>query len=397
MAASSPQAERIVHAGLSVSPSIEFIDLKAQQDRIRRQIDRAIRGVLDHGQYIMGPEVVELERKLAAFTGAKHVISCASGTDALLIAMMAKGVGPGDAILCPAFTYTATPESIALLGATPIFVDVGADTFNIVGETKIEAGIATARHRKLRPVGVIVVDLFGLPADYRAIREIAERERLWILADAAQSFGATYLGAHTGTLGDITATSFFPAKPLGCYGDGGAIFTNDDALADVMKSIRLHGRGDDKYDIVRFGINGRLDTLQAAVLIAKLDIFKDEIVQRQGIANRYANELCDIVTVPTVPEGLISVWAQYTIRIAGGKRDALAMFLANEGIPTQIYYPKGVHEQVAYRHFPVAGNGVPVAENLSREVISLPMHPYLSDSNQQRIIDAVRSAVVKLH
>jgi dTDP-4-amino-4,6-dideoxygalactose transaminase len=205
------------------------------------------------------------------------------------------------------------------------------------------------------------------------------------------------LGAHTRTLGDITATSFFPAKPLGCYGDGGAIFTSEDALADVMKSIRLHGRGDDKYDIVRLGINGRLDTLQAAVLIAKLDIFNDEIVQRQGIANHYADKLCDIVTVPIVPEGLSSVWAQYTIRIAGGKRDAVAKLLANEGIPTQIYYPRGVHEQVAYRHFPVAGNGVPVAEGLSREVLSLPMHPYLSDSNQQRVIDAVRSAVAKLN
>lgn len=371
-----------------MSQKLEFIDLKTQRDRIRPEIDRAIARVLDHGQYIMGPEVAELERRLAAYTGAKHVISCASGTDALLIAMMAKGVKPGDAVLCPAFTYTATPETIALLGATPVFVEVEAATFNVKPEG-IAAGIAAAKSQGLRPVGVIAVDLFGLPADYEDVRAQAMRHGMWLLADAAQSFGATYRGRQAGTLGDITAMSFFPAKPLGCYGDGGAIMTDDDGLADIMRSIRLHGKGGDKYDIVRVGVNGRLDTIQAAVLIEKLKIFPAEAAARQAVAERYHKGLVGVVEVPFVSNDRTSIWAQYTIRVPARARDALAKSLAATGIPTQIYYPRPLHHQPAYAACPVGEGGVETAERLPGEVLSLPMHPYLTPKDQDRVIAAI--------
>jgi dTDP-4-amino-4,6-dideoxygalactose transaminase len=374
-----------------VSP-IEFIDLKAQQARIRVRVDAAIGRVLDHGQYIMGPEVFELEAQLAARAGAKHAISCASGTDALLIAMMAKGIGPGDAVLCPDFTYTATPETIALLGATPVFVDVRSNTFNI-DPAGIEAGLGSAKRLGLVPKGLIAVDLFGLAADYDAIRPIAARHGLFMLADAAQSFGASYKGQAVGSLGDITTTSFFPAKPLGCYGDGGAIFTNDDDLADIMTSIRLHGKGRHKYDIVRIGVNGRLDTIQAAVLIEKLTIFDDEIDRRNEVAARYTSALGGRVIVPEIPAGSRSVWAHYTVRLPTAERDRVMLVLANQGIPANIYYPRAVHEQTAYRDFPVAGNGTPNATRLPREVLSLPMHAYLSAATQDRIIAAVLNAI----
>ena len=372
--------------------SIEFIDLKAQQNRIRAAIDSAIARVLDHGQYIMGPEVYEFEERLALLGGVRHAISCASGTDALLIAMMAKGIGPGDAVLCPDFTYTATPETIALLGATPIFVEVGLDTFNI-DPAGIEAGIASAERHELKPKAIIAVDLFGRPADYDALRTLAARHHLFLLADAAQSFGATYNDRTVGSLADVTATSFFPAKPLGCYGDGGAILTNDDDLAEIMKSIRLHGRGDDKYDIVRVGVNGRLDTLQAAILIQKLSIFADEIERRHEVASRYAAGLRDRVAVPEMPYGYRSVWAQYTIRLPGHDRDRVMKALLSQGIPAHVYYPRPVHEQTAYRNYPIAGNGTPNATRLPREVLSLPMHPYLDRAIQDRIIGAVLAAL----
>lgn len=375
-----------------MAQKLEFIDLKAQRDRIRPDVDRAIARVLDHGQYIMGPEVAELERRLAAYTGARHVISCASGTDALLIAMMAKGVGPGDAVLCPAFTYTATPETIALLGATPVFVEVEAATFNVKPDG-LSAGMAAARAKGLRPVGVIAVDLFGLPADYDQLCALARQNGLWLLADAAQSFGATYHGRQTGTLGDITATSFFPAKPLGCYGDGGAIMTDDDGLAEVMRSIRLHGKGGDKYDIVRVGVNGRLDTIQAAVLIEKLKIFPSEAEARQSVAERYREGLVGVVEAPFVPNDRTSIWAQYTVRVPAGKRDTLAKALAAEGIPTQVYYPRPLHHQPAYAGCPIAEGGVPVSERLPGEVLSLPMHPYMTPSDQERVIAAVRKHI----
>jgi dTDP-4-amino-4,6-dideoxygalactose transaminase len=372
--------------------SIEFVDLKAQQNRIRAAIDSAIARVLDHGQYIMGPEVYEFERSLASLAGVRHAISCASGTDALLIAMMAKGIGPGDAVLCPDFTYTATPETIALIGATPIFVEVGLESFNIE-PAGIEAGIAAAARHGLRPKAIIAVDLFGRPADYDALRTLAARHHLFLLADAAQSFGAASNGRPVGSLADVTATSFFPAKPLGCYGDGGAILTNDDALAEIMKSIRLHGRGDDKYDIVRIGMNGRLDTIQAAILIQKLTVFADEIERRDEVASHYSAGLRDRVAVPKIPDGHRSVWAQYTIRLPSNDRDRVMKALLSQGIPAHVYYPRPVHEQTAYRAYPVAGNGTPNATRLPREVLSLPMHPYLDRPTQDRVIDAVLAAL----
>ena len=306
--------------------------------------------------------------------------------------LMAKNIGPGDAVFCPTFTFCATAESAALIGATPVFVDVHADTFNIDGES-LKSAIKTAKAQGLKPKAVIPVDLFGLPVDHDAIAEIADAEQLFILDDAAQGFGGTYKGRDVGTFGHATATSFFPAKPLGCYGDGGAILTDDDELLSVLKSVRIHGQGADKYDNVRLGMTGRLDTIQAAVLIEKLKIFRDEIVTRNRVAQRYSKELKDIVTVPVVPDDYQSVWAQYTIRLAAGKRDLLAKALQTEGIPTAIYYARPLHRQTAYRHFPSAEKGLAVSERLADEVISLPMHAYLDEPTQDRIIDAVRRAL----
>jgi len=379
-------------ATVSVEP-IEFVDLGAQRRRIGARMDEAIRRVVDHGRFILGPEVAKLEHQLAEFCGAKHVLSCANGTDALGLALMALGAGPGQAILVPSFTFAATAEVVAWFGATPIFVDVLADTFNMAPGS-FEAGIATARRLGLTPAGVIPVDLFGLPADYHEILAVAEANRMWVLCDAAQSFGAVYKGSKVGTIGDLTTTSFFPAKPLGCYGDGGAVFLDDDEMMAVLKSLRVHGQGSDKYDNVRVGMNARLDTMQAAVLLEKLAIFADEIAARDRIAGRYDALLGDVVSVPEVPEGLTSVWAQYTIRLpAGCDRDALAARLKSAGIPTAVYYPKPLHIQTAYRDYPRAGNGLPVSEQLSAEVLSLPMHPYLDEATQEHIAAALRAAL----
>jgi dTDP-4-amino-4,6-dideoxygalactose transaminase len=370
---------------------IEFIDLTAQQARLRPAIDAAIARVLDHGQYIMGPEIAEFEAALAAMTGAKHVISCASGTDALLIGMMALGLKPGDAVLCPGFTYTATPEAIALLGATPIFIDVDASDFN-VDAARIAGGIALAKELGLKPVGLIAVDLFGLPADYAAI--VREAKDMWVMADAAQSLGAVSPQGKVGTFGTVTATSFFPAKPLGCYGDGGAILTESDDLAAICQSIRLHGRSTvDKYDIERIGVNGRMDTLQAAILLQKLTIFEEEVALRQAVARRYNEALGDIAQVPVIRDDTTSVWAQYTLKVPAGRRGAIQTALKAEGIPTAVYYPRPLHHQGAYRHYPFVGNGLPTAEALSGEVLSLPMHPYLSAEQQDYIIERVRDAL----
>jgi dTDP-4-amino-4,6-dideoxygalactose transaminase len=373
-----------------MSDSIAFIDLAAQRRRIGSRMDEAILRVVNHGGYIMGPEVKQFEADLSAFCGAKHVISCANGTDALALVLMAKSVKPGQAILCPSFTFAATAEVVAWLGAVPIFVDCLPETFNM-DPASLEFGINTARQLGLKPVGVIPVDLFGQPADYDAIEAVCAREDLWILCDAAQSFGASYRGRKLGTIGAATSTSFFPAKPLGCYGDGGAVFTNDDELAAIMRSLRVHGQGSDKYDNVRIGMNGRLDTMQAAVLIEKLKIFPDEIAARDRVAKRYNEMLGDVVAVPVVAEGNTSVWAQYTMRVPN--RDALAAALKAKGVPTAIYYPKPLHQQTAYSKFPCAGNGVPVSERLAGEVLSLPMHPYLEEAVQDRIITAVREAL----
>jgi dTDP-4-amino-4,6-dideoxygalactose transaminase len=381
------------HARVDLKP-IPFIDVAAQRRRLGSAIDEAVSRVLGHCQFLMGPEVFEFERQLAAFCGARHALSCASGTDALILALMAKDIGPGDAVFCPAFTFCATAEAAALLGATPVFVDVHAETFNLDADS-LKAAIATAKKQGLKPKAVIPVDLFGLPAEFDAITPIARAENLFILDDAAQGFGATYKSRRLGTFGDATATSFFPAKPLGCYGDGGAVLTDDDALLDRLKSHRVHGGGADKYDNVRLGMTARLDTIQAAVLIEKLKIFEEEIAARDRVARRYAEGLSDVATLPQVPDGLTSVWAQYTIRLAPGKRDRLADDLKAQGIPTAIYYPKPLHRQQAYKHYPVAGNGLPVTDRLADEVISLPMHAYLEPDVQDRVIEAVRRALGK--
>ena len=377
------------HARLEALP---FIDLAAQRRRLGQLVDEAIARVLDHGQYILGPEIAELEGKLATFCGARHVMTCGSGTEALMLVLMAKGIGPGDAVLCPSFTFCATAEVVALIGATPVLVDVEEASFNI-DPASLKQGIMTAKRLSLRPKAVIPVDLFGLPADHDAIGAIAKDERLFVLDDAAQAFGATYKGRNVGTLAGATATSFFPAKPLGCYGEGGAIFTDDESLLDVLKSLRVHGQGADKYDNVRIGINGRMDSIQAAVLLEKLKIFPDEIIAREAAAKRYAEGLRDVVAVPQTPDGSTSVWAQYTIRIPGGGRDRIAAELKAHGVPTAIHYAKPVHQQAAYRAYPVAANGLPVSERLATEVLSLPMHPYLTGEVQDRIVEEVRRAV----
>jgi len=370
--------------------SIPFIDIAAQRRRLGQSVDQAIARVLAHCQFINGPEVAQLEAALADFCGARHVVSCASGTDALLMVLMAKRVGRGDAVFCPSFTFCATGEVVALTGATPVFVDVDASTFNIE-VASLKRGIATAKKLGLKPRGIIAVDLFGQSADYDAIGAVAEADGLFVLDDAAQSFGASYKGRRLGGFGVVTATSFFPAKPLGCYGDGGAIFTDDAAFAETLRSIRVHGQGSDKYDNVRIGLTARLDTVQAAVLLEKLKIFEEEIVARNQVAARYAQGLGNVVTVPRLAAGTTSVWAQYTIRLPDGTgRDEFAAALKAQGIPTAIYYPKSIHQQEAYRHFPVADGGLPVSERLSGDVISLPMHAYLDEPTQEQIIKAVR-------
>ena len=373
--------------------AIAFIDIVEQRRRLGKHIDDAVAGVLTHCQFINGPEVARLEADLAAFSGAKPVIAGASGTDALLMVLMAKKIGPGDAVICPTFTFCATGEVVAILGATPVFVDVDEATFNI-DPNSVKDGIAVARKLGLKPRAIIPVDLFGQPADHDAIAAIAAAEGMFVLDDAAQGFGATYKGRRLGSIGLATATSFFPAKPLGCFGDGGAIFTDDAELAADLRSVRVHGQGSDKYDNVRLGLTARLDTMQAAILIEKLKIFEDEIVARNKVAERYARCLGNVVSVPRLASGCTSVWAQYTIRLPDGvDRDGFAAALKAQGIPTAIYYPKSMHQQTAYRNFPVAEAGLPVSEKLSEDVISLPMHAYLDEPTQERVIKAVRAAL----
>jgi dTDP-4-amino-4,6-dideoxygalactose transaminase len=378
-------------ARLSPSP-IPFIDLAAQRRRIGPVLDEALARVLGHCQFILGPEVRVLEAQLAEFCGVGHAVSCASGTDALLMVLMAKGIGPGDAVICPAFTFTATAEVVALLGATPVFADVEEATFNLDAGS-LGRACATARRQELLPKAVIPVDLFGQPANHAAIAAVAAKEDLLVLDDAAQAFGATYRNTRLGAVTPVTATSFFPSKPLGCYGDGGAVLTDDEELAHVMRSLRMHGQGTHKYDCVRIGLNGRLDTIQAAVLIEKLKVFPEEIAARHRIAERYARGLADMLTVPTLAPGCTSVWAQYTLRLPLGRRDSVASALASQGIPTAVHYPAPLHMQPAFAEFPVVDGGAPVSERLAGEVLSLPMHPYLHEATQDRIIAAVREAL----
>jgi len=371
---------------------IPFIDVAAQRRRLGRSVDEAIARVLGHCQFILGPEVRALEVKLAEFCGARHVVSCASGTDALVLVLMAQGIGPGDAVICPSFTFTATAEVVVLVGATPVFADVEQASFNL-DPASLKLACAAAREAGLRPKAVIPVDLFGQPADYDRITPVAEAEGLFVLDDAAQAFGATYKNRRIGALAPATATSFFPAKPLGCYGDGGAVITEDEELAQVLRSLRVHGEGSGKYDCVRVGLNGRLDTIQAAVLMEKLRIFPEEILARERVARRYSAGLADVATIPRLASGSSSVWAQYTIRLASGRRDGLAAALKAQGIPTAIHYPVPLHRQQPYQRFPIALGGAPVSERLAEEVISLPMHAYLDESTQDRIIEAVRRAL----
>lgn len=379
------------HTRIDAKP-IPFIDVAAQRRRLGFAIDDAVSRVLDHCQFLMGPEVFEFEAKLAEFCGAKYALSCASGTDALVLVLMAKEIGPGDAVFCPSFTFCATAEAVALVGATPVFVDVHAESFNIAAES-LKKAVVTAKKNGLRPKAVIPVDMFGLAADHDAIAAVANGENLFVLDDAAQGFGATYKGRKLGIFGHATATSFFPAKPLGCYGDGGAVLTDDAELLERLKSLRVHGHGKDKYDNIHIGMTARLDTIQAAVLIEKLKIFAEEIVARDRIAKRYNAALADVAIVPKVADGFTSVWAQYTLRLKPGQRVPFADALKAMGVPTAIYYPIPLHRQVAYKKYPSAEGGLPVTERLSDEVISLPMHAYLDDPTQDRIIAAVREAL----
>jgi len=369
--------------------NIEFIDLKAQQRRLKSEIDAAIAKVLAEGRYVMGPEVHQFEAELASFGKAKHAIGCANGTDALVLPMLAWGIGLGDAVFCPSFTYCATAEIIAHIGATPVFIDIDRDSYNMEASSLEQAIESVKTEGKLTPRAVIAVDLFGQSADYEAIAPITKKHGLKLVADSAQGFGTTLHSYQPLHWADVTTTSFFPAKPLGCYGDGGAVLTNDDGLADAIHSLRIHGKGVDKYDNIRVGINSRLDTLQAAILLTKLTIFDDEIIMRNRVAQRYIDGLGDVaLRVPTLIDGATSTWAQFTLEVTAP--DELAAALKAKGIPTARYYPKPVHMQTAYTGFPVAPKGLPNTVDSIDKVISLPMHPYLPEETQDMIITAVR-------
>ena len=383
--------------------AIQFIDLRAQQQRILARVQENISRVLAHGQYIMGPEIRDLEERLAGYAGVRHAVSCSSGTDALLMALMAYGVGPGDAIFTSPFTFVATAEVISLLGATPVFVDIEPDTFNIDPD-QLEKAITALENKdpqihplpkgfeSLMPRGVIPVDLFGQPADYDRINALAAHKGLFVIEDAAQSFGAEYKGKKACSLADVGATSFFPAKPLGCYGDGGMVFTDDDTLFDKMASVRVHGKGSDKYDNVRIGINGRCDTLQAAILLAKFEIFPEEMDLRQVVANRYTSALKENphIQTPLVREGSLSAWAQYSL--VSEKKDSILSALKKAGIPTAVYYPKPLHLQGAYAYLGHKPGDYPVSEDKAEKIFSLPMHPYLTETEQRQITEVILAA-----
>ena len=371
--------------------NLPFIDLKSQYQRIKPVVDAGIQAVLDHGQYIMGPEVAAVEETLAAFAGARHCVAVSSGTDALTAPLMAYGIGPGDAVFVPSFTFTATAEVVALLGATPVFVDVEEVSFNIDPDD-LEKQIDYVRSADgLTAKCVMGVDLFGAPADYDRLSTICDREGLMLIADGAQSFGAKTGNRRVGTLAPLTSVSFFPAKPLGCYGDGGAIFTDDDDVRLKLDSIRQHGQGTTRYAIDRLGLNARFDSIQAAVILAKMDIFEEELLERQGVAARYNEQLSGVVETPKAPQNTLSAWAQYTIKTDA--RETLQNALGEAGIPTAIYYPKGMHEQEAYKEFSAGTGHYPITEGLCDRVMSLPMHPYLSESDQTRICDTIRAAL----
>ncbi len=367
---------------------MQFIDLAAQQALIKDKVDARIQSVLAHGVYIMGPEVRELEAKLADFCGAKYCISCANGTDALVLALLALGVGRGDAVIVPSFTFAASAEAPCLVGATPIFAEIDPDTYNL-DPASLERCIQAAKDAGLTPKAVIAVDLFGLPANYPAIAAIAHSNGMKLISDSAQGWGGTIDGRMTGSFGDITTTSFFPAKPLGCYGDGGALFTDDDDVAKLLDSLRIHGKGTEKYDNVRIGTNSRLDTLQAGILLEKLAIYGDELTARNRVAGRYTAALHNLFKTPYVPDGYKSIWAQYTLQ--SDNRDGVMAQLKEAGIPSVVYYPRPLHSQSAYADFPCDPNGMELSEGIAKRVFSLPMHPYLDEADQDRILREILS------
>jgi dTDP-4-amino-4,6-dideoxygalactose transaminase len=371
--------------------SIQFIDLQAQRKRMGEALNKSIMAAVEGGQWVMGPQVKQLEEQLAEFAGVKHALACANGTDALMVVLRAWDVGPGDAVFVPAFTFAASAEVVALVGATPVFVDVFEDTYNI-DPASLEAAIAMVKKEgKLKPRVVMPVDLFGQTADYAKIEPIVKREGLKMLCDAAQGFGARLNGRVAGGIGDAASTSFFPAKPLGCYGDGGATFTNDDGLIEVLRSIRVHGQGTDKYENVRIGVNSRLDTIQAAILLEKMKLFPEEIEMRETVARRYSEALSrsNSIRTPRVIDGAQSTWAQYVLQVPD--RDKLISDLKAKGVPTAVYYPIPLSQQKGYKHFP--GAPTPVSEKISKTVVALPMHPYLDEATQDKIIAAVLESV----
>jgi dTDP-4-amino-4,6-dideoxygalactose transaminase len=382
----------ILYSAAAMTTPLPFIDLQAQYRRLKPEIDARIQRVLDHGRFILGPEVAELEAALSAYCGCRETVTVASGTEALRLPMMAEEIGPGDAVFLPAFTYTATAEVPVALGAEPVFVDVDRETYNI-DPAALEAAIAaTRRAGRLKPRAVVAVDLFGLPADYAALDGICAREGLFLLADGAQSFGATRQGRRVGTLAPVTGTSFFPAKPLGAYGDGGAIFTDDPARAEIYRSLRVHGSNNaDRYEIERIGTNARLDTLQAAILLVKLAAYPQELERRAAVAAHYDARLPAAVRRPARRPGSESAWPLYVVEMP--RRDAVKAALAAAGVPTAIYYPKPLHFQRAYARFGAGPGSLPVAESLCARVLALPMHADLDAATLARIVAAVEAAL----
>ena len=371
---------------------LQFRDLKSQYRALKNQMDAAIEQVLDSSDYIAGDQIDELEQELAEYIGVKHCVSCGNGTDALTLALKAWGIGPGDAVFVPDHTFFSSAESVAFVGATPVFADVSEDTFNLDTESLERVIKAVISEEKLTPKAIVAVDLYGLPADYDKIRQIADRYHLYILEDCAQGFGSTYHGKPAGSFGDISTTSFFPAKPLGCYGDGGAVFTDNADWAALIRSMRVHGKGSDKYDNVRIGMNSRLDTIQAAVLQVKLKAFKEyELHDVNAVAARYTEALKDCVKVPRVPADRTSSWASYNILLKDEKeRDEVRADLNENGVPTMIYYPKGLHQQKVFAGCRLYGESLSVTENICKRTLAIPVSPYLSLEDQQRIIRLIR-------